>query len=67
MDVVFKKRFITDDWHWDYQFHASNFDYELMYEWCLDNLGANLDWTIIMQGVLIRNEDDAVLFALRWC
>ena len=37
------------------------------YEWCLDTWGFNDEWVYINPGAFyFKNEEDAVLFALRW-
>lgn len=51
-----------------YQFICyENFDNEVVYNWCLTTLGANLNWMVTMNGVILRYEDDAILFTLAWC
>lgn len=45
----------------------TQWDDDEVWHWCLTNLGSNTNWMVTMNGVLIRNEDDAVLFALAWC
>ena len=70
---MFKRGFIQD-WESDYssimpyQFVCyGNFNNDELWSWCLANIGANMDWMVTLNGVIFRNEDDAVLFMLRWC
>lgn len=61
------------DWESDYihvmphQFICENFNYSEIWNWCMDNLGGNMNWMVTMNGVILRNEDDAILFVLAWC
>ncbi len=51
-----------------YQFVCyDDFNQDEVYDWCLFNLGANMNWMVTMNGVIMRKEDDAILFTLAWC
>lgn len=73
MKLIFTRGHIAD-WESDYadimphQFVCyENFDNDEVWSWCLANLGANMNWMVTLNGVILRNEDDAILFALAWC
>ena len=71
-EPIFTKGLIPG-WESDY-FHVMKYQFvcyesfgDEVWEWCLDNLGVKLNWMVTTNGAIFRNEEDAVLFALRWC
>ena len=77
MKPVFKKGIITCNIRdsyvqyidiMPYQFVCyENFNNDEVWSWCLNNIGSNMNWMVCFTGVMLRNEDDAIHFALRWC
>ncbi len=70
-DPVFVEGYIDETyWNWKYQYQSSDWlttkEHQELYDWCLDNLGANIDWHVKNNGVIIRKEEDAMAFKLRW-
>ena len=69
-DPIFVERYFDEEfWNWKYQYYCDEFsrsNEEELYEWCLANLGANIDWHVRWHGVIIRLEEMAMAFKLTW-
>lgn len=61
------------EWHWKHSFvWLGEFDeydlpYQKMYDWCLETFEDVGGWHVQTNGIIIRREEDAMLFKLTWC
>lgn len=70
--IKFKEGSVCDEyWHWKFQYqwdgeYPTRKEEDIIYDWCMENLGCLGGWHVMPHGVIILKEEDAMAFKLYW-